>query len=148
MVHMSLVQVTLLWQDGVEPSWGGCELPQLVTSAGSEPQKALDMSGAVCFGDILLLERSGRVTPDPDAGEGAPAAVNLCIKVQLQVLHPIFLCTLAPVLLSRSMSLWGNGNITTISDPSQPHARTFVLPTTIPCIHVCSCVKCSAHTVL
>lgn len=79
------MQVALQWQVGGEPSWGGCELPQLVTSAGSDPQKPLDMSGAVCFGDVLVLERSGRVIPDPDAGDGAPAAVNLCIKVQLQV---------------------------------------------------------------
>ena len=78
-------QVVLQWQEGGEPSWGDCELPQLAMAAGGGPQKPLDMSGAVCFGDVSILERSGRVVPDPDAGDGAPAALNLCIKVQLQV---------------------------------------------------------------
>ena len=79
------MQVVLQWQEGGEPNWAGCELPHLVMCAGGEPQKSLDMAGAVNFGDVSIMERSGIVVPDPEAGDGAPAALNLCIKVQLQV---------------------------------------------------------------
>jgi hypothetical protein len=77
------MQVVLSWQEGGESASLGCELPHLVTSAGAEPVKALDMSGAVSFGDILIAEGSGKVPLDASNGTGTPAAVNLCVKVQV-----------------------------------------------------------------
>ena len=75
--------MVLEWEEGIAPTWSGCDLPALVTSAGAPPRVPFALDGSAAFGDVSAAEGSGRVAPDPAAGADAAQAVTCRIKVQL-----------------------------------------------------------------
>lgn len=81
------MQVILDWDHSTKPDWLGCELPSLITTVADEcTVQPLSCDGSVAFGDVLVATGTGRVAPDPVAGNRVPA-VNLWVRVQLRGVH-------------------------------------------------------------
>lgn len=78
------MQVALQWGPEAEPTWPGCELPQLALPSGQLPHLQLTGEGLARFGDVSVVRGSGKVAPDPAGDSAAAAAVTLHIAVQLR----------------------------------------------------------------